>query len=185
MKKVLIIVGIIVVLIVLYVWSSFNGLVTLRENATAQWQQVETQYQRRFDVIPQLVGATKGVLTQEQKIFSDIADARTRYSGAQTVSEKAAAAGQVESALGRLLVVMENYPVLKSSETVRDLMVTIEGNENRIGVERQRFNDAVKTYTLAIKRFPRSIVASVFGFETINYFEAASGAEVAPTVDLQ
>lgn len=185
MKKTLIIIGILVVIIALYSWTSYNGLVTLREEATAQWQQVETQYQRRFDLIPQLVGATKGVLVQEQKIFTAIADARTRYSGAQTVSEKAAAAGQVESALGRLLVVIENYPTLKSSETVRDLMVGIEGNENRIGTERMRFNEIVKTYSVAIQRFPKSIVASMFGFEKIEYFEAAEGAEVAPTVDLE
>lgn len=185
MKKTLIIIGIIIVLIVLYGWSAYNGLVTMRETATAQWQQVETQYQRRFDAIPQLVGATKGVLTQEQKVFGDIAEARAHYSGAQTVNDKAVAAGQVESALSRLLVIVENYPTLKSSDTVRDLMVGIEGNENRIGVERSRYNDTVKTYEMAIKRFPRSIFASLFGFEDMKYFEAQSGAENAPKVDLQ
>jgi LemA protein len=185
MKKTLIIIGIIVLLFILYSWTSYNGLVTMREGATAQWQQVETQYQRRFDLIPGLVASTKGVLTQEQKVFSDIADARTRYSGAQTVNDKAVAAGQVESALSRLLVIVENYPTLKSSETVRDLMTGLEGTENRVSVERQRFNDLVKTYEVAIKKFPRTIVASMFGFEDMKYFEAQTGAENAPKVDLQ
>lgn len=185
MKKTLLIVGVIVVILALYSWTSYNGLVTIRETATAQWQQVETQYQNRFDLIPGLVAATKGVLTQEQKVFNDIAQARTKYSGAQTVNDKATAATQVESALSRLLVIVENYPVLKSSETVRDLMTQIEGTQNRVTVERMRFNEYVKTYQVAIKRFPRSIVASLFGFEDLNYFEAQSGAEVSPTVDLQ
>jgi LemA protein len=185
MKKTLIVIGIIVVLFVLYSWSSYNGLVTMRENATAQWQQVETQYQNRFDLIPGLVGATKGVLTQEQKVFGDIADARARYSGAQSVNDKAAAATQVESALSRLLVIVENYPVLKSSETVRDLMTQIEGTQNRVTTERLRFNENVKVYQVAIKRFPRSVIASLFGFDDLNYFEAVSGAEVSPKVDLQ
>lgn len=185
MKKILLVIGIVAVFIVLYSWTSYNGLVTMRETATAQWQQVETQYQRRFDLIPGLVASTKGVLTQEQKVFSDIADARAHYSGAQNVNDKAAAATQVESALSRLLVIVENYPTLKSSETVRDLMTQLEGTENRVSAERNRFNDFVKTYEVAIKRFPRSIVASLFGFEDMKYFEAQTGAENAPKVDLQ
>ncbi len=185
MKKTLIVIGVIVLLVVIYSWSSYNGLVTMRENTTAQWQQVETQYQRRFDLIPNLVASVKGVLTQEQKVFGDIANARARYSGAQTVSDKAAAAGEVESALSRLLVIVENYPALQSSNTVRDLMTQLEGTENRIGTERGRFNETVRVYELAIKRFPRSIVAAMFGFDDISYFEAQTGAENAPTVDLQ
>jgi LemA protein len=185
MKKILLIIGVIIVVIVLYVWSSYNGLVTLRENTTVQWHQVETQYQRRFDLIPNLVESTKGVLKQEQVIFTALADARAKYSGAQTVSDKAAAASQVESALSRLLVVVENYPTLKSSDTVRDLMVGVEGTENRIGVERARFNEAVRTYQVTIHRFPGTLVASLFGFDDISYFEAQTGAEVAPKVDLQ
>jgi LemA protein len=185
MKKALIIIGIIVVIIAVYFWTSYNGLVTLREDATAQWQQVETQYQRRFDLIPNLVNSVKGVLTQEQSIFTALAEARTRYTGAQTVSEKALAAGQVETAFGRLLAVIENYPTLKSSENVRDLMTQLEGTENRISTERMRFNEIVRTYSVAIQRFPKAIVASMFGFDKIEYFEAAEGTEVAPTVDLQ
>ncbi|MEK7610112.1 MAG: LemA family protein [Patescibacteria group bacterium] len=184
MKKTLIIIGIIVVLLVLYSWTSYNGLVTMRESATAQWQQVETQYQRRFDLIPNLVESVKGAMKQEQTIFTALAEARTKYSGAQTVNDKAVAAGQVETALGRLLAVIENYPTLKSIDTVQNLMTQLEGTENRVSVERQRFNDSVKIYEVAIKRFPRSIVASMFGFDDINYFEAQTGAENAPKVSL-
>ena len=185
MKKTLIIIGVIIVLIVLYGWTSYNGLVTMRESATAQWQQVETQYQRRFDLIPNLVESVKGAMKQEQADFTAIADARTRYSGAQTVNDKAVAAGQVESALGRLLVVMENYPTLKSLDTVQNLMTQLEGTENRVSVERQRFNDDVKIYEVAIKKFPRSVIASLFGFADMKYFEAQTGAENAPKVNLQ
>ncbi len=184
MKKVLIIVAIIVIILGLYSWTSYNSLVTIREGATAQWQQVETQYQRRLDLIPGLVGATKGVLKQEQTVFNDIATARTHYSGAVSVNDKVSATNEVESALSRLLVIVENYPTLKSSETVRDLMTQLEGSENRISVERVRFNDAVKTYETTIQKFPKNIVASILGFKDIKYFEAQTGADVAPKVEL-
>jgi LemA protein len=185
MKKTWIIVIVIVVLLALYALVSYNGLVSMNESVTAQWQQVETQYQRRFDLIPNLVASVKGAMQQEQEVFTAIADARTRYAGAQSVSEKAAAATEVESALGRLLVVVENYPTLKSLETVQSLMTQIEGTENRISVERGRYNDAVRGYNTAIKRFPKSLVASMFGFEPINYFEATAGAENAPQVNFE
>ncbi|MFA6404686.1 MAG: LemA family protein [Candidatus Paceibacterota bacterium] len=183
MKKTLIIIGVIVLIIALYVWTSFNGLVSMKEGVTAQWQQVETDYQRRFDLIPNLVESVKGAMKQEESIFTAIADARTRYSGAQTASDRALAAGQVETAFGRLLVVMENYPTLKSIETVQNLMTQLEGTENRIGVARQRYNDGVRVYETTIKRFPKSVIASMFGFDDINYFEADSGAENAPKVN--
>lgn len=185
MKKTLITILVVVVLLLLYGWSSYNNLVSYREAATAQWHQVETDYQRRFDLVPNLVESVKGTMKQEQTIFTAIADARTRYSGAQSVSDKVEAAGQLESAIGRLLVVMENYPTLKSSDTVRDLMTQLEGTENRIGVARSRFNDTVQSYELAIKRFPRSIIASLFGFDDMKYFQAQQGAVVAPKVNLQ
>ncbi len=182
MKKTLIIIGVIVIVIFFYGLTAYNSLVTMKESATAQWQQVETQYQRRFDLIPNLVESVKGIMKQEQTVFTALADARTKYSGAQTLNDKAAAAGQVETALGRLLAIVENYPTLKSSETVQNLMTQLEGTENRVSVERQRFNDTVRIYEVAIKRFPRSIFASMFGFDDINYFEADKGAENAPKV---
>lgn len=182
MKKTFIIIGAVVLVIGAYLWMSYNGLVRSREAALSQWQQVETQYQRRFDLIPNLVESVKGSMKQEQAIFTALADARARYAGAQNVSEKAAAAGQVETSLGRLLAVIENYPTLKSSDAVQSLMTQIEGTENRVSVERQRFNEAVQSYEVSIKMFPRSVVAAMFGFEHMNYLQAQAGAETAPAV---
>ncbi len=183
MKKTLIILGVVVVVMFLYGLSAYNGLVTMKETTTAEWQQVETEYQRRFDLIPNLVESVKGIMAQEQSIFTALADARTKYSGAQTLNDKAVAAGQVETALGRLLAIVENYPTLKSSETVQNLMIQLEGTENRVSVARVRFNNAVKIYEVAIKKFPRNIMASIFGFGDINYFEADQGTEIAPKVE--
>ncbi len=181
MKTKVILLGVIVI-IGLYVGFTYNSLVTLEESATAKWQQVETQYQRRFDLIPNLVESVKGAMKQEQEIFTALADARTRYSGAVNANDKAIAANQVESALARLLVVVENYPVLKSSDTVQTLMSQLEGTENRISIERSRFNEAVQVYNLKTKRFPSSVVALIFGFDQKAYFEAVQGAENAPAV---
>lgn len=184
MKKSLIIIIAIVVVIGLYVGGTYNSLVTQNESINGQWAQVENQYQRRFDLIPNLVESVRGVMNQEKEIFTALAEARTRYSGAVTADGKAAAAGQVESALSRLLVVVENYPALKSSENVTNLMVQLEGTENRISVERKGYNDNVRVYNTSIKVVPRSIVAGIFGFDTRTYFEVADEAKVAPKVNL-
>jgi LemA protein len=178
-----IVVVVVVVVILAYGFSTYNSLVTKRESVDNQWAQVGTQYQRRFDLIPNLVASVKGAMAQEQTVFDNIAEARTRYAGAQTVNEKAEAATQVESALGRLLVVMENYPQLASIETVQTLMVQLEGTENRVSVERKRFNDEVRDYNVMTKRFPTSVVAGLFGFDERAYFEAAAGTENAPQVN--
>ncbi|MEK7213875.1 MAG: LemA family protein [Patescibacteria group bacterium] len=182
MKKILIGIVIVLVLIVLYGFSTYNSLITLSVSADTQWKQVEVDYQRRFDLIPNLVESVKGIMKQEQSVFTAIADARTKYSGASSISEKARAAGEVESALGRLLAVVENYPQLKSSETVQTLMSQLEGSENRISVERMRFNNTVKSYNLKVMRFPSSIIASITGFAQRDYFNAEVGAEKAPKV---
>lgn len=174
----------IVVIVVMWVVGFYNSVINLNEGVDNQWAQVETQYQRRFDLIPNLVASVKSVLTQEQTVFGDIADARTRYAGATSVNDKVAAATQVESALSRLLVIMENYPVLKSNETVQALMTQLEGTENRISVERKRFNDVVKIYNVKIKTFPANMLAGVFGFSARNFFESVEGSEKAPTVNL-
>jgi LemA protein len=179
-----IIILIVVLLIGGYLWSFYNGLVKQSQGIDGQWAQVENQFQRRFDLIPNLVNSVKGAMSQEQKVFSDITEARTRYSGAQTVDEKAAAATGVESALGRLLVIMENYPELKSIETVQTLMAQLEGTENRIAVERGRFNELVRDYNTRVTQLPGNFIAPIFGFSAKAYFEAASGAEVAPEVNL-
>ncbi len=183
MKKSTIIILAAIILVVGYAGLTYNRLVTANTTADAQWAQVETQYQRRFDLIPNLVNAVKGIMNQEQEVFGAIADARTRYAGAATPDAKAAAASEVESAFARLLVVMENYPQLKSAENVMALQSQIEGTENRISVERGRYNEVVRDYNLSVNRFPSSLVASMTGFDTRTYFEAAAGTEVAPTVN--
>lgn len=185
MQKALIAIAVVVVVGVGYVWFTYNALITANETIDNQWAQVETQYQRRVDLIPNLVESVKGVMAQEQKIFGDLAEARSRYAGATTSNQKAEAATQVESALGRLLVVMENYPLLKSSENVQTLMVQLEGTENRISVERKRYNDAVKDFNVRIKRIPARWIAASMGFSERSYFEAQGGAEQAPKVNLQ
>jgi LemA protein len=183
-KKTLYIILAVVLFVGFYAWGTYNKLVTGSEAVDNAWAQVETQYQRRFDLIPNLTNSVKGIFNQEKEVFGKLAEARTRYAGAGTVAEKVSAANQVESALGRLLVVLENYPQLRSSEAVQNLMVQLEGTENRISVERKRYNDSVRDYNLLVKRFPARFFASLFGFEEKEYFEAAEGSEVAPKVEL-
>jgi LemA protein len=184
MKKTYIIIIALVVIAGLYIGGTYNSLVRSNEAINGQWAQVENQYQRRFDLIPNLVESVKGVMNQEKEIFSAIAEARTRYSGAVTTEAKVQAATQVEGALSRLLVVMENYPTLKSSENVTNLMVQLEGTENRISVERKNYNDAVMSYNQSVKIFPRSIIASLFSFDERQYFEVNEEAKTAPKVNL-
>lgn len=184
MKKTLIILGVILVLAIIYTWSVYNNLITLNEEVDSQWAQVETQYQRRFDLIPNLVESVKGVMNQEQQIFTELAKARSNYTGAKSGVEKVEATNQVESSLLRLLVIMENYPQLKSSETVQALMSQLEGTENRISVERKRYNDSVKSFNILTKRFPTNIMAGILGFEEREYFNSVEGSENTPKVEL-
>ena len=183
MKKIVIGIVIVVVLALIYTWSTYNRLVTLNIAADTQWKQVETNYQRRFDLIPNLVESVKGAMKQEQAIFGELAAARTKYSGATTPNAKAAAAGEVETALGRLLAVVENYPVLRSTDTVQTLMSQLEGTENRISVERMRFNQTIQAYNIKTMRFPSAVVANIFGFNEREYFNSTPGAENAPKVN--
>ncbi len=183
-KKILYIVLAVVAFVGFYVWGTYNKLVTGSEAVDNAWAQVETQYQRRFDLIPNLTASVKGIFNQEKEVFGKLADARSRYAGAKNVSEKVGAANEVETSLARLLVVLENYPQLRSSEAVQNLMVQLEGTENRISVERKRFNDGVRDYNLSVKRFPARLLASLFGFGEKEYFNAAEGSEVAPKVKL-
>jgi LemA protein len=175
---------VVVVLALLAIWgvSKYNVFVRQGEAITSAWAQVENQYQRRFDLIPNIVNTVKGVAGQEQKVFGDIADARTRYSGATTPNEKAQAASGVESALGRLLVIAENYPALQSSQAFRDLIVSLEGTENRISTERKKYNDLVQVFNTNVKTFPTSLVAMVFGVGERTYFEVPEANQTAPTV---
>lgn len=175
---------VIVFFIVSWLVGQYNSFVGLDQNVANQWAQVETQYQRRFDLIPNLVNSVKGFLAQEQEVFGAIAEARTRYSGAQTVDEKASAASSLEGAFGRLLVIIENYPELKSNETVVQLMDELAGTENRISVERRRYNDMVRDFNVVVTRIPGRFLAGMFGFTPKQYFEAVTAAQESPTVDL-
>lgn len=183
MKKTLVVLAILVGLIGFSLVGTYNSLVTQSQTVDNQWAQVETQYQRRFDLIPNLVEATKGIFEQEQEVFGKLAEARQGYSGAQTTSEKAEAAAQVESALARLLVIVENYPQLRSNENVLALMDELAGTENRVSVERKRYNDQVRTFNTQVKRFPTNLIAPVFGFSERSYFESVEAAEEAPKVE--
>lgn len=174
-----------VVIIALVAWGVPNQYNTFVRNSLGvdeQWAQVETQYQRRFDLIPNLVESVKGMMAQEQAVFIAIAEARTRYAGARTVDQRVAAAGEVETALARLLVIMENYPELRSAQTVLALMDELAGTENRIAVERRRFNEQVRVYNASVKTFPGLVLAGMFGFRERPFFEAAPGTELAPRV---
>jgi LemA protein len=180
-KPWLIVIGVIIALVLMMV-GLYNNLVIAREKVDNQWAQVQTQYQRRFDLIPNLVETVKGVAQQEQEVFGMIAEARTKYAGAQSVGDQVAAANQLESSLARLLVIMENYPELRSSESYQTLMAQLEGTENRISVERGRYNDTVRDYNLVIKRFPAVVIAPMMGFTMRDYFEAVETAEAPPAV---
>lgn len=165
--------------------GSYNALVSQDQMVETSWSQVETQYQRRFDLVPNLVAATKGTMAQEQAVFGAIAEARTRYAGAPAGSdEKVEATRQYESALARLLIVMENYPQLRSIDTVNSLMAELSGTENRVQVARDRYNEQVRVWNTMIVRFPRNVIAGMFGFEKREFFASNEGAENAPTVDL-
>ena len=163
--------------------NTFNSFVTLSNEVDNQWANVESKLQRRVDLIPNLVNSVKGIMDQEKEVFGKLADARAKLAGAGTINEKVEASTEVEGALSRLLVVMENYPELKSSENVSQLMDELAGTENRISVERDRYNETVKGYNNKIQRFPSSIIANSKGYEQREYFRAQPGSEVAPTVD--
>jgi LemA protein len=160
-----------------------NTLVTKNETVKAAWSQVDIALQRRADLIPNLVETVKGYAKQEQTVFGDIAKARAALLSAGTPEGKIAANSQLESALGRLLVVVENYPQLKSNENFLRLQDELAGTENRIAVERKRYNDSLQDYNTYIQKFPNSIYASWSGFKVNDaYFKAAEGSRVVPRV---
>jgi LemA protein len=181
-------VAVVIVLIVVLVFAgSYNGLVKKDQAADSQWAQVENQYQRRYDLIPNLVNAVQGYLTQEKTIFELITSARTHYAAAQAASDvngMAQAASDLEDAVGRLLVIVEDNPQIKSDSVVRGLMDELAGTENRIAVERGRYNTAVQDYNTAIRSFPTNLLAGMFGFAPRTYFQSSSGANQPPVVTL-
>ena len=187
MKTGLIIV-IILVLLLFLVGSTFvshrNEMVRKREAVNAAWSQVDVVLQRRADLIPNLVETVKGYAAQEQKVFGDIAAARAALIGAKTPQDKIAANGQLDSALGRLLVVVENYPQLKSNENFLRLQDELAGTENRIAVERRRYNETLQDYNTYIGLFPNNIVAGLSGFTRNDaYFKTEEGARQVPKVN--
>lgn len=191
-NKGLIITIVVIVLVALWGILSYNGLVEMDEKVSNQWANVETQYQRRSDLIPNLVNTVKGYAKHESQTLEAVMAARSQATQVKidpsncTPQQLAAyqkAQGDVTTALGKLLAITENYPDLKANQNFLELQSQLEGTENRINVARKDFNDSAKEYNTSLRRFPRNIIASMFGFEKRNYFEAEAGAENAPKVE--
>jgi LemA protein len=162
---------------------SYNTFVKQEESVKAQWAQVESQLQRRNDLIPNLVNTTKGFAQHEESVYKDIADARSRLLAAKSPEESIAAANQQSSALGRLLAVVENYPQLKSNEQFNRLMDELAGTENRLATERMRYNERVQEYNTARRQFPANLTAKMFGFKEYPFYEVPPEAKQVPKVD--
>jgi LemA protein len=162
---------------------SYNRFVAQEETIKTQWAQVENQLQRRNDLIPNLVETTKGIAQQERDVFGQIAESRAKLSGAQTPEQTMQAANEQSAALARLLVIVENYPQLRSNESFNRLMDELSGTENRIAVERMRYNERVQEYNTLRRQFPSNITASIFGFREYPVFNAPPEAERVPRVD--
>jgi LemA protein len=183
--------AIIVLAVVLWGTKVNNNMVTMQEAVTSQWGNVETQYQRRSDLVPNFVNTVKGAANFEQTTLTQVIEARSKATSvtidptkmtAENMQQFQQAQGQLSSALSRLMVVVEKYPELKATQNFRDLQVTLEGTENRISTERRKFNEVALTYNTYIRRFPQSFLAGMFGFHIKPYFEADKGAEKAPAV---
>ena len=179
----IIVVVVILIAIIAGLVSSYNGVVSLSEEVDNKFATIDTMLQRRADLIPNLVNTVKGYTNQEQSVIDSVTDARAKLAGANSVEEKANADQELTSALNNLLVVVENYPDLKSSQNFINLSDELAGTENRIATARKDHNDAVKEYNTKIKRFPTNIVSGMFGYGEKEYFQASEGSEEVPTVD--
>ncbi|MDY6915224.1 MAG: LemA family protein [Candidatus Cloacimonadota bacterium] len=190
------IIAVVVVVLILYSFfaGSYNNMVTMDENVKEKWSQVENVYQRRYDLIPNLVNTVKGYAEHEQETFEIVTEARAKAGGSLQVSDDVLndpakfeqfqqAQANLTSALQRLMVVVERYPDLKANQNFLALQDQLEGTENRIAVERKRFNQAARDYNTYIKKFPQVILANLYGFQEKQYFESAEGAETVPTVE--
>lgn len=185
LKTVLIIAAIVIALILIpysYLKGTYNSLVTMDEGVRAAWAQVENQLQRRFDLIPNLVETVKGYAKHEREVFIQVAQARARVGEAGSVDAKIEANNQLSSALSRLLLVVERYPELKADASFIRLQDELAGTENRISVERRRYNETVKDYNIRIRSFPTNLIAGMFGFEKASFFEVPKEAQAAPKV---
>lgn len=185
---------IIAIVAILFFWvkGAYNEMVTLDEGVNTAWSQVENQYQRRMDLIPNLVNTVKGYAAHEKETLEGVVNARAEATkttidpsnlNEETLKRFQAAQGELSSALSRLMVVVERYPELKANQNFSELQAQLEGTENRISVERKRFNEIAQGYNTYIRRFPNNILSGMFGFQTKAYFSAESGAEKAPVVE--
>jgi len=186
MKKMYVVLAVLLVIVIGaigIILGQYNGLVTLNEQITGRWSEVENQLQRRGDLIPNLVNTVKGYAKHEKEIFEDVAAARARLAGARTVGEKIQANQQMDGVLSRLLAIAENYPQLKADENFRQLQDELAGTENRIAVARGRYNETVQSYNIATRRFPGNIIAAIFNFTRKDvYFKAEEKAKTVPQV---
>ena len=191
MKKSTIIILVAVAAVVIWAITGYNSLVKADEAVSTAWSNVENQYQRRADLIPNLVNTVKGYAAHEKETLDAVVSARTRATQvtvdaddltAEKLQEYQKVQGEVGAALGRLLAITESYPDLKANQNFLELQAQLEGTENRISVERRNFNDVAKSYNTSIRTFPRNLLAGMFGFEKRPYFEAQEGAETAPQV---
>lgn len=195
MKKgyiVLIVVAVVILSIFFWFRSSYNGMVSMSETVSSQWSNVENQYQRRLDLIPNLVNTVKGYAAHEQQTLEDVVNARAKATQTQinfdqldeaAIKKINSTQGELSSALSRLMAISESYPDLKANQNFLELQAQLEGTENRIAVERRKFNESVKNYNAYIRQFPKNMIAGMFGFVPKPYFEATAGAENAPKVE--
>ena len=185
LKTVLIVLGVLLLIVLAaysYFKGTYNSLVTMDEGVKGAWAQVENQLQRRYDLIPNYVETVKGYAKHEKEVFVEVAQARSKVAGAASVSDKIEANTQLSSALGRLMLVVERYPELKANANFIRLQDELAGTENRIAVERRRFNEMVKDYNIKIRSFPTNILAGMFGFEKATFFEVPKERQEAPKV---
>lgn len=195
MKKgyiVLIVIAVVILSIFFWFRGSYNGMVSMSETVSSQWSNVENQYQRRLDLIPNLVNTVKGYAAHEQQTLEDVVNARAKATQTQinfdqldetTLKKVNNVQGELSSALSRLMAISESYPDLKANQNFLELQAQLEGTENRIAVERRKFNETVKNYNAYIRQFPKNMIAGMFGFVPKPYFEATAGAENAPKVE--
>ena len=186
MGKTGVIIGAVVAVVAVLAMSligTYNGLVQIDQDVKAQWAQIDNQLKRRADLIPNLVETVKGFAAQEKEVMGAISDARAKMAGATTPGEAAEADAALTSALGRLLVVVENYPNLKSDATFIRLMDELSGTENRISVARKDYNDVVRVYNVRVRSFPTMLIAPMFGFTQAEYFEVSESDRETPDVD--
>ena len=186
LQKILLIVAIVLVVIILipfmYLKGTYNSLVTLDESVKGAWAQVENQLQRRYDLIPNYVETVKGYAAHEKEVFLKVTEARSKVGGSANISDKIKANNQLSASLSRLLLVVERYPDLKANTNFIRLQDELAGTENRIAVERRRYNETVKIFNIKIRRFPTNMIAGMFGFEKATFFEVSEERQEAPKV---